>query len=87
MKWVRRLFSYALKELEIIETHPMYDFSMQTPEGREFVWAQWEVDRVIEAALMSHKSRQGNISPLAHPSPWQRRLHLVPAYPSKTFWP
>jgi integrase len=41
----------------------MYDFSMQTPEGREFVWTQWEVDRVIEAALMSHKSRQGNISP------------------------
>jgi len=62
MKWVHRLFSYAL-ELEIIETHPMYGFKMETPPGRDMVWSEWEVDRVIEAAMISHKSSQGNIAP------------------------
>ncbi|MDP6253647.1 MAG: tyrosine-type recombinase/integrase [Alphaproteobacteria bacterium] len=62
MKWVHRLFSYAL-ELEIIETHPMYGFKMETPPSRDMVWSEWEVDRVIESALKAHKSPQGNIAP------------------------
>ena len=40
MKWVHRLFSYAL-ELEIIETHPMYGFKMETSPSRDMVWSEW----------------------------------------------
>ena len=40
----------------------MYVFKMEQPEVRDAVWTQWEVDRVIEAALKAHKSRQGNIA-------------------------
>ena len=66
MKWVHRLFAYAL-ELEIIETHPIYNFKMEQPKGRDAVWSEWEVDRVKEAALKTHKSAQGNLSPRARP--------------------
>ena len=36
---------------------------MEQPKGRDAVWSEWEVDRVIEAAMKIHKSPQGNLSP------------------------
>ena len=41
----------------------MYGFKTETPPSRDMVWSEWEVDRVIEAAMTSHKSSQGNIAP------------------------
>ena len=57
IKSTRRLFNFALRELEIIEANPLADFGLKKIPSRKTIWNSFEVAAVIAA---SHDNTKDN---------------------------
>ena len=58
LKCTRRLFNFALRELEIIEANPLADFGLKKIPGRKIIWNSDEVTAVIAASYDNTKDNK-----------------------------
>jgi len=58
LKCTRRLFNFALRELEIIEANPLADFGLKKIPSRKIIWNSDEVTAVIAASYDNTKDNK-----------------------------